>query len=310
MIESNESQELKAGSKIERVFVVLNPVAGLTNAENSRERISRFCEEQGWKCEIHETQPDDDLKQIVQDALKNNVDMVIAAGGDGTVSGVVTGMVNSQAPMGIIPAGTGNALARDLGVPLDLNGALNLLGREHKVAAMDVMKIGDDYYVLNVSVGLSSLTMRKTAREEKRRFGFLAYIWRALGLLAAPDMHKFKLMVDGETYQYRSTEVMVANSKLMGLQPQVKGVDVDSMDGRLDLFVVQARNTGGIIRIFSLLLRPFRGNSDPDLLYIPVKETIEITTEFPLPAQADGEDIGSTPIKIQLIPGALHVVMP
>lgn len=310
MIESSESQELKSGSKIERVFVVLNPVAGLTNAEDSRDRISRFCEEQGWKCEIHETQPDDDLKQIVQDALKDKVDMVIATGGDGTVSSVVTGMVNSHVPMGIIPAGTGNALARDLGIPLDLNGALTLLGGEHKVSAMDVMKIGDDFYVLNVSVGLSSLTMRNTAREEKRRFGFLAYIWRALGLLAAPDLHKFQITVDGETYQYWSTEVMVANSKLMGLQPQVKGVNVDAMDGRLDLFVVQARDTGGIIRIFSLLLRPFRGKSDPDLLYIPVRKTLEIISEFPLPVQADGEDIGSTPVKIQLIPGALHVVTP
>ena len=100
--------------KIRSVYVILNPVAGLTDANVARETITHFCEQQEWKCENHETKKDEDLRKLVRQELRSAHDTIIAAGGDGTVSAVVSGMANSGIPMGILPAGTGNALAREL----------------------------------------------------------------------------------------------------------------------------------------------------------------------------------------------------
>lgn len=304
--------QVGAGSPvaIEKVFVVLNPVAGLTNAENARQTIERFCQEKGWDCNIHETKPDEDLRDLVRQELKKGVDLVIAAGGDGTVSAVVSGMVNSNKPMGILPAGTGNAVARDLSIPLDIQQALDLLGGDHTIRKLDAMELNGDYWVLNVSVGVSSLTMRNTSREQKRRFGMLAYAWRAAGLLRRSDTHRFELRMNDRIYRFHASEVMIANSKLLGLQPNLEGVEIDMNDGRLDLFIVRAEGTRDYLGLFAGFLFPKDRNADEKLRYLEITDTIEISSEFPLPVQADGEVVGNTPIRVKLVPDALQVVVP
>lgn len=311
-IPEQNSGVLQSGqSKIERVFVVFNPVAGLTKADTARETILKFCETMEWQCDIHETKPDEDVRQLVKDAVQTGVDMVIASGGDGTVSAVVSGMVNSNVPMGILPAGTGNALARDLGIPLDLEEALAVFSQEHDVRVLDIMETnGSDYWALNVSVGVSAMTMNATKREEKRRFGMLAYVWRALGLIKNSDMHRFRITVDGKKYAFSASEVMVANTKLFGLQMQLNGVEIDANDGVFDLFIVRADSAKDYVGVLTSFMREKGVAEEPNLRYLPVKDRVEITSEFPLPVQADGEVIGDTPVTIRLIPSALRVIVP
>lgn len=294
-----------------RVFVVLNPVAGTSDPETVKQAIALYCQDHHWQCDIHETQPDEDLQGLVKGALRNGVDMVIAAGGDGTVSQVVSGMLNSQVPMGILPAGTGNVLARNLTIPLDLRSALGVLGSEHSVQEMDVMEVNQkECFVLNVSVGISSLVMRNTVREEKRRFGFLAYIWHAIDSILHTDMHRFRLRIDGRSIRVVASELMIANSKFMGLQPQMGNVDIQPDDGQLDIFIVRTQAFRDYLNIFAAFLLRRKEEYDPKLYYLQSREVIEIQTERPLPAQADGEEVGTTPLAIRLIPRGLRVVVP
>lgn len=297
--------------KKNRVFVVLNPVAGTTDAENAKDVIIKYCEEQGWDCDIHETQKNEDLRQLVRDALTKGVDFVIAAGGDGTVSEVVGGMVRSDVPMGIIPAGTGNNLARDLSIPMDLKGALSVLGDEHNIQHMDVMEVNKKkFYVLNVSVGLTSQVMKNTPRAQKRRFGFFAYLWHAVESIAHTDMHVFNLVVDGKTLRVRASEMMVANSKFMGLQPQLDGVEIDPADGRLDIFIVRTQSFREYLDLAAAFILRRKPESDPTLHYIEAHSVIQIQSQTPLPAQADGEVIGTTPVEVHLIPDSLRIIVP
>ncbi len=309
-----EKQQNKEQAQAVRVFVVLNPVAGFTDASAVRQTITRFCEEHHWQCDIHETAKDEDLRKLVRDYLKQGTDIVIAAGGDGTVSAVVSGMVNSRVPMGILPAGTGNVFARDLGIPLNLDGALNLLGDKHVVQELDIMEVSEiskpDYYVMNVSVGISSLIMRKTGREEKRRFGFLAYIYNAIGFILHSDLHPFLVKVDNKQLHISATEVMLANCKLMGLQPQFDGVDVNPHDGSLDMFIVRAKSLKGYLSVIARFIRRRKPGEDAQLRYLNVRKEIEIQSNPPMPVQADGEVIGKTPVKVRLVPGALRVIVP
>jgi diacylglycerol kinase (ATP) len=299
-----------APKKIRSVYIILNPVAGLTDPSVARQTITSFCEQQEWKCEIHETKKDEDLRKLVRQELRSGYDTIIAAGGDGTVSAVVSGMANSGIPMGILPAGTGNALARELGIPLALDEALALLGSDPHVRTLDGMKLFNDYYVLNASVGVSSQTMLKTGREEKRRFGMLAYLWRAIGLIFRSAMHRFELRMGGRKYTFAASEVMITNTKFLGMQPQLKGVEIDPNDGHLDLFIVRARHFRDILNVFVRFVRPKDPNEDRNLRYLAISDTVEIRSTTVLPVQADGEVVGDTPVKVEFIPDMLKVYVP
>jgi YegS/Rv2252/BmrU family lipid kinase len=296
--------------KIRSVYVILNPVAGLTDPNVARQTITSFCEQQEWKCEIHETKKDEDLRKLVRQELRSGYDTIIAAGGDGTVSAVVSGMANSGIPMGILPAGTGNALARDLGIPLAMEEALALLGGEPYVRTLDGMKIVDDYYVLNASVGVSSQIMKNTGREEKRRFGMFAYLWRAVGLIFRSDMHRFELKMGERKYTFDASEVMITNTKFLGMQPQLNGVEIDPNDGHLDLFIVRARHFRDFLNVLFRFVRSKDPNEDRNLRYLAIADAVEIRSRFPLPVQADGEVVGNTPVEVKMIPNMLKVYVP
>lgn len=308
--ESQRNDKISSVPSIKKVYVVLNPVAGLTDADTALETIEEFCAAQQWECDIHSTCPEDDVRQLVRDALSRGVDLVIAAGGDGTVSAVVTGMANSGKPFGILPAGTGNMLARDLGIPLDMEEALELLRGPNRIQPLDAMQLGKEYYVLNVSVGLSSLVMRKTAREDKRRFGMLAYVWHGLGPLMRPDVHRFKMKIDGVEYDFSASEVMITNTRLMGIDVAAKGINIDAADGQLDLFVIHASTAVDYLKVFSNFVVAQQTENQDTLSYIKVRDHVSIESEFPLPVQADGEEIGVTPVELHLVPQALHVIAP
>jgi YegS/Rv2252/BmrU family lipid kinase len=304
---SNPGDELL----IRRVFVVLNPVAGLTDADEALELIQTFCQEQQWECDVYQTKPDDDVPTVVRQALEQKQpDLVLAAGGDGTVAGVVTGLANSNVPMAIIPAGTGNAMARNLNIPLRLEEALHLLKGPFEICTLDLMENGDQFFVLNIGIGVSSLTMRRTGRSEKRRFGMLAYLWRAAGTIIRSDMHRFNLTVDGKKYAVTATELMIANSRLMGLQPQIDGVEVEPNDGKLDLFIIRARNVRDYFNVLFGFFFNRRRNGNPNLRYLEVREVARIEAEFALPVQADGDDLGTTPIEVRLAANGIRVLIP
>jgi diacylglycerol kinase (ATP) len=311
---ADSQQQKRSTTPVSRVFVVLNPVAGLTDPVVARREIEEYCKNQGWQYEIHETKKDEDLRKLVRDQIKKGADFIIAAGGDGTVSAVVSGMVNSKVPMGILPAGTGNALARDLLIPMDLSGALKLLGGDHVIRELDIMEVKDveknDFYVMNVSVGVTSLVMNKTGREEKRRFGFLAYIYNAIGPILHSRRVRFEVKTDDRLHHFGATEVMIANCKFMGLQPQIDGVKIDANDGRLDMFIVRARSLRGYLEVLTRFIFRRKPDEDANLRYLAAKKAIQIKSEIPLPVQADGEVIGKTPVSVRMIPSALRVVAP
>lgn len=288
---------------------MMNPVSGTNDTDNTRTTIEQFFESRGWEYEIYETKKDENLRQRVMKAVNDGVDIVVAAGGDGTVSAVVGGMVNTQVPMGILPLGTGNALARGLNIPLALPDALALLGDSNQIFTMDVIQLGDDYYCLNVSIGVSAMTMRDTPRAEKRKFGMLAYLRRGIESLIKSRMHRFNLVVDQTKFQLAASELLIANDKLLGMQPLIDGVEINAGDGKLELFIVRAQSLRDYVGVVShFILR--RKSETAELNYLPIHESALIRSVRPLPVQADGEMIGETPVEVKLIPGALKVIVP
>lgn len=312
--EAEAIREEAGVGKISKVFVVLNPVAGLTKADTARDVITTFCQEQGWECNLHETKKDEDLRQLVRDQIKEGSDLVIVSGGDGTVSAVVSGIAKSKTPMVILPAGTGNALARDLGLPLNLESALELMRGEYIVRVMDVVEVKagsrTDYFALNVSAGISAGTMKDTKRSEKRRFGMFAYLYRAIGRIKDSRMHRFEVNVDGKVRRFGASEVLIANTNPLGVEPNLAGVEIDPNDGRLDIFIVRAQGIRDYLGVLLFFIRGKKRDESEKLRYLEMHDTATIRCQPPLPIQADGEVIGNTPVEVRLVPDALHIIAP
>lgn len=291
------------------VFVVLNPVAGNSDADAVRQALRRHFAGSHWAYEVYETNGGEHLAETVRNALERGFDRVVAVGGDGTVSGVADGLVHTAIPMGIIPVGTANTLARDLGIPLDLDKALDVLAGDHATKQIDGMQVNDQFFVLNISIGVTSLTIRHTERRQKRRFGLAAYIWNGATWLIGFQPRRFTVIVDDRPSRLRASEVVIANSNVIGMPPFRWGSHVRLDDGKLDVCIVRARSAPDYVRLtWSILLGQQR--RDPGVRYLCAERSISINVDQPLPVQGDGEIIGQTPVQAQVVPNALRVIVP
>lgn len=303
-MESDSSQTIK------KIYVILNPVGGHSNPADIQKALDEHCSKLGWSYEVYETTGKDNVAEITRKACKNDFDLVIAAGGDGTVAEVVNGMVNNPIPLGIIPVGTGNGLARALSIPLGLEEAIKLLGDDHEVMSIDAMQVGDKYYVLDVSAGISSRAMRDTPREQKRRFGVLAYAWIILRQLLTISPRRFNLTIDGHQIQVRAAEILVSNGVLLEEPPFPMGPREYFSDGQFNVYVLLARSLVDYLRLIAqFLVNPQKRKAE--LRDITVKQGITIdAARQSQPVQADGEVIGKTPVEIRIVPNAIQVIVP
>lgn len=293
----------------QKVLVVLNPVAGQAHAAGLRSALARHFLAPAWSCAIYETTGKEDVAAVVRQACERGVALVVAAGGDGTVAGVVNGLRHSQVPLGILPVGTGNGLARGLSLPLEPEMALRLLAGEHALMAVDALQVGDRYFLLNVSVGITSQVVREIYPAQKRLWGMLAYVGLVVKWLGFQP-RRFALTVDGRRRRVWASEILVSNGAVLNEPPQPLGPPETFQDGQLDAYVLTARTVYDYLGVvWNLFFNP--RNRKIKLRHLPVKQSILIDSgRRPLPVQADGELIGETPVKIQLVPAAVQVVVP
>jgi diacylglycerol kinase (ATP) len=297
-----------ATKPIQHVFVVLNPVAGSATSD-VRDALCRSCPADKIACEIHETGRDERLAEVVREAVGRGCDLVVAAGGDGTISAVANGLVGSPVPLGIIPLGTANVLARELGIPVALESACELLASPHATTRIDAMRIGDACYFTQVGVGIDALMIRDTKREHKRRFGRLAYLWTAATRLVGFQPRRFVVVTDGREKRVRASEIVVANCGILGQPPFRWGPDIRLDDGRLDVCVVRARNLVDYLKI-SWYVITARHKRSPNVRYLSARRNVAIAARRPLPVQGDGEIIGETPVTVDVVPNAVVVIVP
>ena len=297
-------------ARARRVLVVLNPKSGSCTAEDVREALRRhFVREDDDACAVVEITGTEDLAGLARKAAREGRDMVIAAGGDGTVSAVADGLIGSKTPLGIIPLGTANVLARELGIPVDLEGACTLLAGPHAERAIDVMKVGHRHFFTQVGVGIDALMIRDTTTEHKRRFGRMAYLWTAATRLVGFQPRRFRLVVDDKETRTRASQVVVANVGTLGQPPFRWGPDIHLDDGRVEVCVVRARTAADYLRLAWHVLR-HQHRLDRGVRYLEARRTVVIESSRPLPVQADGEVIGETPVEVAVVPGAVRVVVP
>ena len=291
------------------LFVILNPSSGAAAVDAVHAALERHFSCADGSCRVHRISGHEDLAALARGAARQGCELVVAARGDGTVAGVADGLVGTETPLGILPLGTANVLARELGVPVDLDAACALLAGPHRTARLDAMEVGGRRYFTQVGVGLDALMIRDTPTEHKRRYGRVAYLWTAATRLLGLQPRHFLLQVDGRAVRVRASQVLVANSGTLGQPPLRWGPDIRPDDGRLDVCIIRARTAWHYLRL-AWNVAWGRHKADPRLLYLVAGRSVAIGTRKPLPVQADGEIIGQTPIAVAVVPAAVQVVVP
>ncbi|HSJ52131.1 MAG TPA: diacylglycerol kinase family protein [Anaerolineae bacterium] len=292
-----------------KAFVVLNPVAGQSEPEELEELITEYAKENGWDCRLHHTEEEEPLDVVIDRARAEGFELFVAGGGDGTVSAVAGALAGTGVAMAILPVGTGNVLARDLEIPLEAEEALEVAFGQHNLLALDGLQANDRLFLLNVSAGPIAGTMRDVSSDEKRRFGFLAYLAEGVSKFLGHNRQRFRVIVDGQEHRLVASEAVVLNSPAFGSPNVALDPEVRIDDGRVEVYLLRVKTLGDYVRLaWNALVAP--DTKSPLFHRFVARETVLIAPEPPLPVQGDGDYIGQSPIEMRVLPGAVKVAVP
>lgn len=292
-----------------RLLLIINPIAG----RDTPLRIEAAMRDSFARREITAivetaiTRSPTDATAIAREA-QGHFDVVAAVGGDGTVRDVAAGLRETPLPLAIIPNGTANVLAADLGIPLLLRNAMDLIGPEARTAPLDLGEVNGRPFVLNVGAGYAARVILNTPSIWKRRVGYLAYLPAAVRAAFARDRARATITVDGVQHEERAQVIFVANSGGVGGRLVQIAPDVRLNDGLFTVAVFAPRSPLALLDAF-VRLAAQRHDAIPGAQFWEGKE-ITIVCDPPLPLQVDGDAAGRTPCTIRVLPSALRVIVP
>lgn len=292
-----------------KTFVVMNPVAGVSQPENVREKIEAALQSRDIPFQIYETTGEENLRQKVQDAVKQGFKLFVSAGGDGTLSGVIDGLVGTQLPLVILPTGTWNTVAQIMNIPLQLDPALELVFQDHTIRTVDALQVDQGFFVLSVSAGVGSRTMEDVKRQEKRRFGKLVDLWKGIKQLMEFRSYIFDVRIDGKPTRFRASELMVANSASLGLKALQLDPSIRMDDGKLNVCRIYANTLGEYLKLAISMLRGDQKHNW-NVFCMEASQEVEIHSRDRLPVQGDGDIIGRLPVTVKIVPKAVQIVAP
>jgi diacylglycerol kinase (ATP) len=239
-------------------------------------------------------------------ARSGAVDAVVVCGGDGTMNSAAAGLIETGLPLGIIPTGTGNDLARTLSIPLDPMAAVDtiLAGNLRRI---DMGEVNGHPFFNVASLGLSASLAEGLTQQVKRRWGRLSYALAAAQVLVRARPFRAWIHWQGEAIRVSTFQVAVGNGKHYGGGMTVaQGASID--DASLDLYSLELTSVWKL----ALMLRAFRNGSHGAWAEVRTVRSgeFEVRTRRPRPVNADGELLTCTPARFRVRPGAISVFAP
>lgn len=290
-----------------RALIVLNPLAGQASALRQNVQAARAVWlAHGWSVDIETTNASGDGARLARDAAAAGYDVVVAAGGDGTINEVVNGLAGTRTALAVLPVGTVNVWARELGIPLEPRAAALAL-MQARIRCIDLGRADGRYFLLMAGVGFDAAVVNEVRSDEKRRLGALAYVLRTFDLALRFRGQRARISLDDRKIRGRVLLVVIGNSQLYGGVFKITArASID--DGLLDVCVIKGDSLiEAPLRIISILRQ--RYTFDPRIEYHRAR-TIRVETRGALPVQVDGDQAGMTPMTFVVVPGALRALLP
>ena len=281
-----------------RTCIIINPAA-----RGARARLKRL-QKAAHGAVIKETVGPGDAEAKAERAVEQGYETIVAAGGDGTINEVVNGIGTAPVALGILPMGTVNVFAMELGIPFNLEAAWKVI-RAHKVRAIDLASANGHYFVQMAGVGLDAQIVQRNKLDIKAVLGPLSYLLTATRV-AAEKPPVLKVICEGRATTEGSF-VLVGNGRLYG-GPFALFNEADQQDGYLDVCVFKRMNHLALMRYFrGALFGSISRFSDVD--YFKARKLI-VKSDRPVPLEADGEVIGHAPVEFTLRRRKLRVLVP
>jgi len=303
------NRRLSRTSSEKRAAVIYNPTK-FDDLSLLRRRVATEVHTAGWRSAIWlETTPDDPGRSMAHRALEAGVDLVMVAGGDGTVRAVSSQLAGTEMPMALIPAGTGNLLARNLSIPLDTDAAIRL-ALHGRLTAIDMVTCtfddGKERFVVMAGMGLDAQIMESTDSGLKKVIRSGAYAVAAVQN-AVPDPFTATITLDDEPPEQR--QMVMA---LMGNVGTITGgmtlfPDATPTDGMVDLLLASPGKVVDWARLGAQILT----GQEMEGFTLTRARKVLIEVDRPIPFELDGDTAGSTrSLRAEVEEGALHVVVP
>lgn len=288
-----------------RIALLGNPAAGRGRGATYAGRALRLLRDAGADVLALQGEDHAHALDLARAAVADGVETLVVVGGDGTVQAGAEAVVGTAARLGIVPAGTGNDLARALGLPRrDPDGAVAIVLRARE-RCVDLMRVAGRHHATVLSAGFDALVNERAERLARPR-GQLRYTVAALDRLRVLEPIGYTLELDGETLRTEATMVAVANAGSFGGGLRI-AEDARLDDGELDVVVVAPMGRRELVRSYPRL---FTGTLAEHPRYAR-RRARRVTVAAPgVVAYADGERVGPLPLSAEVVPGALRVLAP
>lgn len=295
-----------------RCAVVYNPIK-ILDWVTFRRHVEYELSSRGWARAVWlETTADDPGVAMTATAVALDVDLVLGAGGDGTIRVVCSGLSGSGIPFGLIPAGTGNLLARNLGIPLDESAALDVAfdGMDKPTDVVQIRVNGGppDHFMVMAGIGIDAMIMQGTNPELKKAVGSAAYFVSAAQNANHPAAHATIQVDDQEPFKRRAHVIVIGNvGYLQANIPLIPDAKPD--DGLLDVLIASPRSVADWIRVTSRVLT--RGKGPDAQLDRMTGRKVRIEVSESDHYQLDGDTVGDCSLlEAEVLPGALTIRVP
>lgn len=291
-------------------IVIVNARSGTGNDKARVEQLRHLFAAVGMKPEIRAVQGGAEIRAAVKKAIDRHPRLIVAGGGDGTISSVAAALVDTDIVFGVLPLGTLNHFAKDLGIPLELDEAIAVLA-QGQAARVDVGEVNGRIFVNNSSLGLYPDIVRDRERQQRRlgRGKWLALAWASIAALRRYPFLGISLVVDGKQVSRRTPFVFVGNNEY-----QMEGFRIGEraglVAGMLSLYVAQRP---GRARLLLLFLRALVGRlrQARDFDAVPATEVLVQSRRRRLRVATDGEvTLMTPPLRYRSRPASLIVMRP
>jgi len=283
---------------MQEILVILNPAARSERAKAAWRRIEKLP-----NCTMRVTTAPGDARAVAEAAVAEGFTTIVAAGGDGTINEVVNGIAGSDVSLGILPVGTMNVFAAELGLPGDLEEAWAII-RAGRTRRVDLIRANQQYFVQLAGVGLDAQVVQATSWEFKKNFGPLSYLISAAQIAARKPP---RLIVEADGVSREGSFVLIGNGRYYG-GPVAFFKDARIDDGKLDVLIFKNLGYLDIARYLGTILMG-KHTTLPDVEYFQTKRAV-VHSDEDVPVEVDGEVVTSLPVTFRVSSRKLRVVVP
>jgi diacylglycerol kinase family enzyme len=292
-----------------KIEVIINVSSGTGQNPDAQQELAKAFAAAGVEAHISLAHSGSEVVELAQRASRSDAEAIVAGGGDGTISSVAAVVIESKKPLGVLPFGTMNHFAKDLHIPLTIQGAIETIAAGHEVR-VDIGEVNGHFFINNSSLGLYPKIVRE--REKQQRLGWgkwPAYVWAAIAVLRRYPFLDIRVGVDGKEMRSRTPFVFIGNNEYE-METLNVGRRACLDKGELSLYMTNRTSRLGLVRLALKAL--FGGlHQEKDFLAFCTSEIWIGTKHKHARVALDGElAVVEPPLHYRVRPGALRVLAP